>query len=156
MHLRSGDIRLNTSEQKGAALPFRAPAIELAEFESPATYLPGEPVEPSELVRYATGEVVSLPALLERAVRIVPERRAEALIELSHELDQIEDARLEELLPALRWLARSGRDENAPELWREFLISLQSRSEQRPSTPGLDLPTGLADVELSPSGLELP
>ena len=155
MQLRSGDIRLDTPEGVGALLPFRAPEIAAAEFESPATYLPREPVEPAELVRYATGEVVSLPPLLERAVRVAPEQRVAALVALSHELDQLEDERLQVLLPALRWPSRSGRDQSNPDLWREFLTGLQVPVEES-SAPGLDLPAGLADLEPKPTGLDLP
>lgn len=156
LHLRSGDVRLDTEEGPGERLPFRAPELAAAEFEAPAIFLPTAPVEPEEFVRYATGEVVNLPPLLERAVRIEPARRREALEALAARLHEIEDERLIELLPALRWLARQGRDHTDPATWRDFLAGLDRYWELAPEETDLDLPRGLAELDSRSSGLDLP
>jgi hypothetical protein len=58
---------------------------------------------------------------MERAVRITPERRAEALDRLTPVVERLSIVELELLVPALRWLSRVTRPGGDPEAWRLWL-----------------------------------
>ncbi len=100
-----------------------------------ATWLPASPVEPGELVRYVEAGARSMPALVERTVRIDPARREEALDLLTPSALSCSRLELARLVPTLRWLSQQrelGADVDA---WRAWL-SARLRSEP----PALDLP----------------
>lgn len=135
--LRSGEILVGET-----VLPAQAPEVAPAQRIRLAPFLPVAPVEPAELVDYIQREVVNLPPLVERAVRIDPARRGEALdllAPLVQELARTDPERLARVAPALRWLARTGRPGADPEAWVEWFALRAARGE--PGTPeGLELP----------------
>ena len=96
------------------------------EFEAVAPFFPIAPVEPAELARYAGRDGLVLAPLLERAVRIAPERRAEALELLRPLVADMDDERLTLVAPALRWLSRRGRGTNDPRAWRLWMAELDT------------------------------
>ncbi len=98
--LRSGEI-----ETGEGACPAAGIVVSGVQVERLAAVLPTAPVEPSELARYASGGTPWLPALLERALRVAPERRGEALDLLAPLVETSTPAQLERLAPALRWLS---------------------------------------------------
>lgn len=101
--------------------------------------LPSGPIEPAELLDYVARGGEWTAALLERAVRIEPARRDEALDLLAEHLVRRPDAEIKHALPALRWLA-CARDASEDEaLWR---ARLAARLEDREAEvrPALDLP----------------
>ncbi len=108
-----------------------------------AAWLPPAPVEPEELVRYVQAGARSLPALLERTVRIDPARRTEALDLLAPTALSLGRPELTRLVPTLRWLSDQ-RDLGADvDAWRAWLAS---RGEPA-AEPALDLPAGPPRVE---------
>ncbi|MEM7305730.1 MAG: hypothetical protein AAF682_03625 [Planctomycetota bacterium] len=138
LELHSGEVQVGERW-----LPAQNPPVEAVERTRNAPFLPLAPVEPAELVRYVGARSVFLPPLLERAVRIAPERREEALDLLTPhviELAERDPERVEMISPALRWLARTGRPGNLPVAWAAWF---ESRRDGVPeSGPGgrLDLP----------------
>ena len=96
-----------------------------------------EPVPPEELLRYALGEEVWAAALLERAVRISPERYAEALDLLGAREAELSPSRFEDLLPSLAWLTGSSVMSASGEEWRGWL---KGRMLEQDRAEGLDLP----------------
>jgi hypothetical protein len=123
----------------GLALPFDRETRCACDYVGLAGKLPTNSVEPAELLRYASSDVVLTPALVERAVRIAPARYDEALDVLAAARADFSSARLVELAPALRWLARDpglGADAQG---WREWLRARHNRAAGR-SAPSLDLP----------------
>ena len=74
-----------------------------------AGYLPRASLPPEELLSYIARERIHLPALLERTVRIAPERRLETLGALEPVLEELRRERPEHfvgLAPALAWITR--------------------------------------------------
>lgn len=99
--------------------------------------LPTGSVEPAELFRYALSEAVSLPALLERAVRIVPPRYEEALDHLSKIEADFSPAAMRALVPVMAWLTGSTGISATGEEWR---VWLQNRRSEKDQGGNLDLP----------------
>jgi hypothetical protein len=136
LRLRSGEV-----EVAGAAYPAADPSVAPCERTLVAAFLPSEPIEPAELARYlrATEELWT-PALVERAVRIAPERREEALDLLApvvRELAASDPERVAAATPALRWLARTGAPGRSAREWSRWLAL---RAEPAVERPDLDLP----------------
>lgn len=104
-----------------------------------APFLPTDPVDPAELVRYVSQPTISLPATMERAVRIPPERRLEALDLLEPAVERFTADEVERIVPALRWLARTSAPGGDPLAWKEWL---RRRAAQRTGeeSPSLDIP----------------
>jgi len=128
--LRSGSVTV-----QGRVLPVRAMAVRGAERTDLPTWLPAGPVEPAELARLVAKPDAALTALVERAVRILPERRVEAL-ELLREpaLERTLD-QFELLVPVLRWLTGASGERGAlptdpgrdPGQWRNYLAEARWR-----------------------------
>ena len=124
---------------KGARYPARSLAVRPCEAVRLAPWLPQAPVEPQELASYAQRTSFSTAAMLERAVRIDPARRAEALQllgepELRYRLD------LHRLAPALRWLSGFRGPLGDGELWREWLAGRHGERDAAPASGRLELP----------------
>jgi hypothetical protein len=122
----------------GQAYPANTLTVRPCSVQRLAPFLPTGPVEPEELLRYLGGQRVATPALLERAVRIPPERREEALELLSAAALDMTRPELERALPALRWLSGQrhlGADVDAWRRWRE-----QRRALAEADRPLLPLP----------------
>jgi len=102
--------------------------------------LPSSAVEPAEFARYVERGAPSLPALLERAGRLAPERRDEALDLATPALARYLPEELERIAPALRWLC--GLDEPPLDArgWKAWLEARGSRARD-PARPALDLPS---------------
>jgi hypothetical protein len=99
--------------------------------------VPTQAVEPEELLRYCLQPVVRVDALLERTVRISPNRYEEALDLISKGEPRLSPARIQELIPSLAWLTGSSvMRANASE-WREWL---QDRAVAGDRSESLDLP----------------
>jgi len=96
-----------------------------------APFLPNLPVEPQELVAYAQRDELAMPPLLERTVRIAPERREEALDLLTAEVEGMTAEQIARLVPTLRWLSRTGLPGRDPLAWRAWL---RRRAEVRSDT----------------------
>lgn len=134
--MRSGSVTV-----QGRVLPVRAMAVRGAERTDLPAWLPNAPVEPAELARLVAEPGAPLTALVERTVRIVPERRVEAL-ELLREpaLERTLDE-FELLVPVLRWLAGSSGDRSAgptpgrdPGQWRSYLAEARWRPVEAASS----------------------
>lgn len=112
-----------------------------------AGYIPNGSIEPSELLRYVESGEVHVPALMERTVRILPARRAEALELLTPLIAKLATPDLKELVPALRWLTGAASPGGDPEAWRAWIArrsALDESGQPRKTTDlaerGLDLP----------------
>ena len=147
--IRLGDFRLPT----GAALAVRATwelslvpgevvrgtrrgvpvnefVVQQAQVVRLASHLPTDPVEPAELVRYLEGDAFSMPAMLERAVRIPSDRRDEALELLGPVVERMTMIELERTIPALRWLSGNRDLGGDPALWRTAMAAHIERRER--------------------------
>ena len=136
------DLRAGQFEHNGETLPAQNPPVAAAERTRIARFLPTDAVDPAELLRYVRAEEVYLPPLIERAVRIDPERRDETLDLLTPEvlrLAEEDPERLERIAPALRWLARTGRHGNQASLWSAW-FEARANPDDPIDSPVLDLP----------------
>ncbi len=92
--------------------------------------LPRAAIEPAELADYVRRGAPSMPALLERTVRIAPERRNEALDLLAPALLERPLVEIGRAGPVLRWLSGQRVDDGFGEdgpLWREWLLAREQR-----------------------------
>lgn len=112
-----------------------------------AGYIPNGSIEPTELLRYIEEGDVRIPALMERTVRILPERREETLDLLSPLIAMLATPDLKELVPALRWLTGAVSPGGDPEAWRRWIAHRSSSGGSPALTDGatvaergLDLP----------------
>jgi hypothetical protein len=124
------------------ALPAQDLRVEPVECVRLAAVLPAAAIEPRELLRYVTEERVRRPALMERAVRILPARRGEALDLLAANVNRLSVPACEDLVPALRWLDEERTPGGDPTAWREWLLARAGRraDELDDAAPLLDLP----------------
>lgn len=123
-------------------LPFRAPEVQSCEVVRIPDYFPKQPLDPEVLVEYVKREDLNLPALLERCVRIPASRWTETLEMLAPVVQTMEDQRVSDIAPALRWLSRSARVGGDARTWRAGLASLTDQPEAREA---LDLPSSQSD-----------
>lgn len=114
-------------EPDGRYLPAQDLATGPLELVRLAGFLPTAPVEPAELARYVGGGRLHTPALLERAVRIVPAEREAALDLLTPLAPGLPRVELERLVPALRWLSGTARPGGSPESWLSWLEARAAR-----------------------------
>lgn len=134
---REGQIREGTE-----LFPAADVAVASLERTYVASYFPRAAVEPAEFLSYLQRDTIALPPLLERAVRIAPERREEALdglLPVARLLAHTRPQRFEEAAPALRWLARTGAPGVDPQAWVDYL---ERRAARPPSRENLLLPGG--------------
>lgn len=117
-------------------LPLQGPPVETCEVVRLASFLPPEPLGPEPLLEYVCRSRIASAPLMERAVRIPPERWDETLDRLAGLSESFSDERLTAIAPALRWLARSPRLGADPRAWRAAL----ARGFARGAPPALDLP----------------
>jgi len=114
--LRSGQI-----EREGRRLPLRPLRLPDAERTELPAWVPAGPVEPAELARLVALPTASRAALIERAVRVLPERRAEALDALREPALARTPEEFEALVPVLRWLTGTRNLERDVAGWRALL-----------------------------------
>jgi hypothetical protein len=95
--------------------------------------LPRAAIEPAELVEYVRRGAPSMPALLERTVRVAPERRDEALDLLTPALLERPLVEIGRAGAVLRWLSGQrvddGFGEDGPH-WREWLLAREQRRRE--------------------------
>ncbi len=129
----AGEVRRGTRW-----LPVRRLAASPAVHVLLAGDLPSEPVDAGELARYVRAGRVHRAAALERAVRVPPAEYPRALEELAREHARLNRVALEELLPALRWLAAEGGPTGGVSVWWAWLADLARAAEQ--AEGALDMP----------------
>lgn len=103
-----------------------------------APWLPTTDLDPSVFLEYVQERRISLPAVLERAVRIPPQQWNETLVALAELAPKLNDDRLGYITPAMRWLARSARPGGDPKVWR-LELERHRKLHSRVRNP-LDLP----------------
>jgi len=130
-----GDVLLEGRVRPLSQFPVaRGESIRLAD------YLPKEPVEPAELVRYVRDEMLRLSPLLERAVRIPLDQRATALDQLTPVALQLPSGEVEKLAVALRWLSGETELGGDARAWRQWLDARKQARSARPAQGELALP----------------
>jgi len=120
-------------------LPVQFLTVRGCETRRVAPWLPDSEVEPGELARYVGAGGRAMPALMERAVRIEPERRGEALDALAPVALALPRIELAALVPALRWLSGERAIGADPEAWAQWLEALRATPPD-PAPTGPDLP----------------
>ncbi|MCE9594947.1 MAG: hypothetical protein K8S98_12225 [Planctomycetes bacterium] len=130
-------------------LPAATLTVAPCEVRELANFLPTDPVEPAELARHLEKPGFGLPAAIERAVRIAPERRGEALELCTPVLARMNRVDLERAAPCLRWLSGDLERGGDPDQWRAWAVE---REKSRETTPTLDLPT----LDLGTTGRDTP
>jgi hypothetical protein len=138
--------RSGTITRAGEEYPCSTPVIRPTETLVRAPWLPAADVAPAELARYALEPEISMPALVERAVRIAPDRADEALRALAELEPDLPTARIRDLVPVLRWLAPARDLGGSPEHWRGALAALREVPVDAPpeaaaERDALDLPS---------------
>jgi hypothetical protein len=129
---RSGEVDVG-----GRRVPVAAPDATPCEVVRLAGFLPTAELTPEGLVEYVQRPKLFLPSLMERTVRIPPQRWLDTLAALVPLLDEMDDERVRLISPALRWLSRSARIGADPGAWRRVLT--EERVAQARFS-GLDLP----------------
>jgi len=128
-------------DEEGRYLPAQNVPVEVVEVVRLASFLPTGSVAPEELERYVAAGRIFVPALMERAVRILPENREEALDRLAPLVESISLVELELLVPALRWLSRTARPAGNPEAWRLWMRERGGSAERGgPDWERIELP----------------
>jgi hypothetical protein len=122
------------------ALPTAAVRVGVTERVRLAAFLSPTPVEPAELLRYLREEQINPQALMERAVRILPERRAEALDLLTPMAEEMSVLTLAQLVAPLRWLAGTTIPGGDAEAWRRWLAARARRAGPAQEAGALALP----------------
>ncbi len=113
--------------------------VRAAEVVRLAAFLPTTTVAPEELVDYIeTGEVHLLP-LMERAVRIAPSSRDEAVDLLAPLVAGLAEPEAREIVPALRWLTDIAEPGGDPTAWKAWFARRGAKTT--PSRGLLDLPS---------------
>ncbi|MCC6409840.1 MAG: hypothetical protein IT453_21990 [Planctomycetes bacterium] len=130
-------------ELDGRRLPAATLRVVPCEVDQLAAFLPTDPVEPTELARCLDQPGFALPAALERAVRIAPARRDEALEACAPVLARMNRIDLERAAPCLRWLSGDRDRGGDPDRWRTWAVQ---RTQREPPTPTLDLPARERDT----------
>ena len=115
------ELGFGEARQGGRSYPAADLASVSLERVDLAAFLPNAAIEPAELARFAAREEFALAPLLERTVRIVPERRGEALDLLAPLVERMTAEELERLVPVLRWLSGVATPVRDPLAWREWI-----------------------------------
>lgn len=128
-------------DDEGRYLPAQNLPVKVVELVRLASFLPTGSVAPEELERYVAAGRIFVPALMERAVRILPEDRDETLERLAPLVESISLVELELLVPALRWVSRTARPAGNPEAWRVWMRERAGSVEHRgPDWERIELP----------------
>ena len=134
----------------GRSYPAMLLVVQECEAARLARFLPAEPVAPEVLSSYIAGRRFNTAAMMERAVRIEPQRRDEALDLLTQVLAGMDPIDFERVVPALRWLSgHSGGLLEAGD-WSAWLEQRALRRAPPPAPDPLDLPNAL-DLPDGPS-----
>jgi hypothetical protein len=105
-----------------------------------AHFLPNGPVEPDDLAAYVARPDVAMPPIMERTVRVLPERREEALDALAPLASRATLEELARIAPTLRWLARTTQPSGDPLAWRDWMAARSARrASERGARPRLDI-----------------
>ncbi len=89
-----------------------------------AAFLPNGVLAPAELVRQVTTGQMGMSALVERAIRIKPERYREALLGLRAPVERATPEMFSRMEPLLRWFCPHEPRPSGLEAWREHLAGL--------------------------------
>jgi len=135
LHLPPGAVRW-----RGSDYPVNTLAVRGCETLRLAPWLPQGLVEPTALADYVAAGGRSMPALVERAVRVELARREEALDALVPVALGLPRPELAVLVPALRWLSAERGLGADVEAWRAWLEARDARLESQPRAPEPDLP----------------
>lgn len=130
----------------GQRLPLRRIGPARVEAVHLSSLLPGEPLDAAPLIEFLGRSAPFLrpreeylPPLMERAVRIPPERRPQAVADLARALPELSDDRLRAALPALRWVAADPRPGMSVSAWRRW-FDTRARMRREPGREALFLP----------------
>jgi hypothetical protein len=135
LHLPAGTIRAD-----GGDFPLDGVSVAGCETLRLAPWLPQGPVEPGELARYVADGGRSMPAVVERTVRVPLDHRGEALEALVPVAAELPVIDLPVLIPALRWLSEErslGADAEAWARWLQARSTAPGATPQRPAGPDL-------------------
>jgi hypothetical protein len=124
-------------EIDGRRLPAANLRVGACEVDRLAAFLPTGAVEPAEFASYLARPGFALPPALERAVRIAPERREEALALCAPVIASLNRIDLERATPCLRWLSGDRERGGDPDRWRAWA---EARLRREDAPPTLDLP----------------
>ena len=131
LHLRSGSV-----DADGEAFPAMKLSVSAAQRVELASVLPPESLDPGLLAEAARKPEISIPALLERTVRILPRDRDAALDALVPLVEIWTPEQIARLVPSLRWLSGDSEPGADPLAWRAWLRAWAS---QRASIGTLDI-----------------
>jgi hypothetical protein len=116
LHLRSGSV--DADEGEFPAMKLAVKPVERVEL---APVLPSGSLAPALLLEAARKPEVSMPALLERTVRILPRDRDAALGLLAPLVETWTSEQIARLVPSLRWLSGDSEPGADPLAWRAWL-----------------------------------
>lgn len=135
------DFRAGVVLEGDDSFPAMAIAIEPLERTVIAPFFPLNPVAPAELARYVQVQGAALAPIMERAVRIPPERGEEALDLLVPVVERSTVEELALMVPAIRWLARTTVPASDPLAWKAWMRARAHASEELgQGHSGLDIP----------------
>lgn len=117
-------------ERDGELLPAQSLEVVAAERTSVAGFLSSAPVDPEAVADYVAAagvleipDEIFLPALLERAVRVAPSQRTQAIDRLAADVEGWSDEQIAAAAPALRWLTDAVLPDSDPRAWRSWLAA---------------------------------
>ncbi len=107
--------------EEGTPYPAQNVQVEGVERVDLAPFLTNTPVDPADLAAYVQRPGVALAPILERTVRIAPDRRDEALDLLTPLVETMVPEQISTLVPTLRWLSPTSTPGRDPLAWRAWL-----------------------------------
>ena len=116
LHLRSGSV-----DADGGTFPAMKLSVRAAQRVELASVLPPDALDPGLLAEAARKPGISMPALLERTVRILPRDRGAALDALVPLVEIWTAEQISRLVPSLRWLSGDSGPGADPLAWRDWL-----------------------------------
>lgn len=121
LEVRSGEL-----EEDGSSFPAQRYGVEPLEYVGLAPFLPNGALEPAELAGYLQRPEPASAPIMERAIRILPNRRMEALELLEPLVQRATEQEFQRMAPALQWLAPEGPGVSGREPWLRWLRSLRT------------------------------
>ncbi len=115
------EVRAGEIAEGGDRFPAQRYEVPPLEYVGLAPFLPNAALEPAELATYLQRPEPASAPIMERAIRILPARRGEALALIRPLVQRATELEFQRMVPALQWLAPDGPGVSGREPWVRWL-----------------------------------